>query len=113
MPLGVSDLADDVKGIELQPAGQIATGLVPSKQGRSALEEELCRAVYKRLVLNELRHGKGTVHTSPELSVEVIICRAEQTGQAVALDHRLLDDIEIRLPGVSGSHSLSVRCASP
>jgi hypothetical protein len=95
--LAVRDLANDVKGVELQPAREVAgLGLVDVQPLR-LLEEQLGRVVDKRLVLHQGRHGKGRVDAAAKLHVEVVVRRAEQRGQAVALDHGLLDDVEVGL----------------
>jgi len=97
VPLGVGDLADDVEGVELQPAGEVAAVRVVGEEGLGALEEQLGRVVHERLILHQRRHGEGRVDAPPELGVEVVVGGAEQAGEAVALDHGLLHDVEVGL----------------
>ena len=70
------------------------------------LEEQLGGVVDEGLVLHERRHGKGRVHGTAELLVEVIVGRAEQTLQRMSLDDGLLDNVEVGLDCTSTSSSL-------
>lgn len=101
MTLAIGDLANDIKGVELQPPRKVAAFWLLDKQALRLLQEQLGRVVDKGLVLHELRHGKGRVDTASELCVEVIVGGAEQARHGVALDHRLLHHVEVGLMRVS------------
>jgi hypothetical protein len=121
VPLAVGDLANDIKGVELQPAGKVARPRRVDVQALRLLQEQLGRVVDKRLVLHQGRHGKGRVDAAAELHVEVVVGRAEERRQAVALDHGLLDDIKVGLglvrtacfPRARNQHTLMKPLLSP
>ena len=108
--LAVGDLADDVEGVELQPLGEVAGARLVDVQALRLGQEELGRVVDERLVLHQGRHGEGRVDAAAELHVEVVVGAAEQRRQRVALDHGLLDDIEVGLRA-GGQHFWSVNHA--
>ena len=97
VPLAVGDLTDHVKGVELQPLRKVARLGLVHVQLLGLLEEDLGRVVDKGLVLHQRRHGEGRVHAPPELGVKVVVGGAEERLQRVALDDRLLNDIEVGL----------------
>lgn len=97
MALAVRDLANDIKGVELQPPRKVAPVRVLDKQTLRLLQEQLGRVVDKGLVLHQLGHGKGRVDAAPELCVEVIVGGAEQARHGVALDNGLLHHVEVGL----------------
>lgn len=106
MTLAVGDLADHIKGVELEPAGKITALWVVDEKPLRLLEEELGGIVDKGLVLNQRGHGKGRVDTAAELLVEFVVRRAEQARESVALDHRLLNDVEVGLSRIVSASSL-------
>lgn len=99
MALAVGNLANDIKGIKLQPARQVAALRVAHKQLLRAVEKQLGRIVDKGLVLHQRRHGKGRVDAAAELLVEVVVDGAEEAGQGTAFDDGLLDDVKVGLDG--------------
>lgn len=109
MTLRVGNLANDVKGVELQPAWKVTALRVVDKELFCLLEEQLGRVVDKRLILHQLRHGEGTIDTTAELGMEIIVDRAEKTGQAVAVDDGLLREVKVGLTsGVSGGDGYTI-----
>lgn len=101
MPLAVGDFANDVKGVELEPAGEVAALGIFHVEVLSLLQEQLGRVVDEGLVLDQGRHGEGGVHASSELAVEVVVDGAEERRQALAIDDGLLDHVEIGLERAS------------
>lgn len=97
MPLAIRDLADDVKGVELQPADKVTAGGVVGIEALGLFEEQLDGVVHERLVLHQRRHGEGRVHAPPQLRVEPVVRRAEERREPVAFRYALLDDVEIGL----------------
>lgn len=95
--LAVGDFANDIKGVELQPARKVAALGAVDEDALRLVQEELGRVVDKGLVLHKLRHGKGRVDAAPELGVEVIVGRAEQALQRAPFDDRLLHHVEAGL----------------
>mgnify|MGYP006976746959 CR=1 FL=1 len=77
VPLAVRNLTNYIKGIELQPASEVAGLRVVDVQLLGLLEEQARSVVDKGLVLHEGRHGKGAVDAAPKLHVEVIVRCAE------------------------------------
>lgn len=103
MSLAVRDLTNDIEGVKLQPLCKITALWVVDEQFLGLLQEQLGRVVDKRLVLNQSRHGKGRVDLSAKLGVKVIVGCAEQGWEVVALDNRLLNNVEVGLGSVSVS----------
>jgi hypothetical protein len=100
MSLAVGDLTNDIKGVKLQPLGKIAALRIVHKQLLRLLQEELGGVIDEWLVLNQSGHGEGRVDLSAKLGVEVIVGCAEEGWEVVALDDRLLNDIEVGLVSV-------------
>lgn len=97
MSLAISDLANNIKSVELKPLRKITDISPLGKELFGLFQEQLGGVVDKGLVLNQCAHGEGRVDTSAELGVEVIVCSAEERCETVALDHGLLDDVKVGL----------------
>jgi hypothetical protein len=97
MSLAVSDLANDIKGVELEPLCKVTDISLLSKEVLGLFQEQLSGVINKGFVLNQCTHREGRVDTSAELGVEVIIRGAEERCETVALDHGLLYNVKVGL----------------
>lgn len=95
--LAISDFSNHIKSIKLQPACKVTAVNVVGKQFLGLVEEQLGSVVHKGFVLHQCGHAKCRVYGSSERGVEIIVGCAEEGGEAVSLDHRLLNNVKVRL----------------
>lgn len=77
MPFAVSNFANDVECVELQPFHEITDDVCRRKQGISLVEEPLGCAVDIRFILYQGAHRKGMVHRPPQICMVMLIGRGE------------------------------------
>lgn len=77
MPFAVSNFANDVECVELQPSHEITDGILGRKQGIGLVEELLGCVVDIRFILYQGAHGKSMVHRLPQVCMVLLISRGE------------------------------------
>jgi len=90
-------LADNVKGEELQPLTEVAALASPRVHVLRLVQPVCeCRAD-ERLVVDERTHGKSVVDASAVLRVEFFVGSGEEGEQRRAFGNGALDGVEVRL----------------
>lgn len=101
MPFAISNFANDVECVELQPIHEVTVGIFGQIYGVGLVEELFSCVVDIRFILYQRAHRKSMVHRFPQICVVLLISRGEQGRQPGSFAQGLLDGVEIRLSRVS------------
>jgi hypothetical protein len=97
MSLPIRQLANDIKGKELQPGRKVAGSTGSNIQLVGPVQKHLEHLVHQAFVLDQPAHGKGTVDAATEAGMECLVGGGEERGDGFAVAEGLLDDVEVGL----------------